>query len=35
LTAERSCILQGKNPFQFLLDSVLAYRSGLPGPALV
>ena len=35
LTAERSCILQGKNPFQFLLDSVVAYRSGLPGPALV
>ncbi|MFH1114920.1 MAG: IS66 family transposase, partial [Pseudomonadota bacterium] len=29
LTAERSCILQGKNPFQFLLESVVAYRSGL------
>ncbi len=35
LTAERSCILQGRNPFQFLLESVLAYRSGLPGPALI
>jgi transposase len=35
LTAERSCILQGKNPFQFLFDSVVAYRSGLPGPTLV
>jgi len=35
LTAERSCLLQGRNPFQFLLQSVVAYRSGLPGPALV
>jgi transposase len=35
LTAERSCILQGRNPFQFLLESVVAYRRGLPGPALV
>lgn len=35
LTAERSCILQGKNPFQFLLESVVAYRRGLPGPALI
>lgn len=35
LTAERSCILQGKNPFQFLLESVIAYRRGLPGPAFV
>lgn len=35
LTAERSCILQGRNPFQFLLESVVAYRSGLPGPAFV
>jgi transposase len=35
LTAERSCILQGRNPFQFLLDSVVAYRKGVPGPALI
>ena len=35
LTAERSCILQGKNPFQFLLHSVIAYRCGLQAPALV
>lgn len=35
LTTERSCILQGRNPFQFLLESVVAYRRGLPGPALV
>lgn len=35
LTAERSCILQGRNPFQFLLESVVAYRRGLPGPAFV
>jgi transposase len=35
LTAERSSILQRRNPFQFLLESVIAYRNGLPGPALV
>jgi len=35
LTAERSCILQGRNPFHFLLESVVAYRNGLPGPALI
>jgi len=35
LTAERSCIVQGRNPFQFLLESVVAYRRGLPGPALI
>ncbi len=35
LTAERSCILQSRNPFQFLLDSVIAYRSGLPAPSLI
>jgi transposase len=35
LTAERSCILQGRNPFHFLIESVVAYRKGLPGPLLV
>jgi transposase len=35
LTAERSCVLQERNPFQFLLESVVAYRGGLPGPALI
>jgi transposase len=35
LTAERSCILQCRNPFHFLLDSLVAYRNGLPGPSLV
>ncbi len=35
LTAERSCILQGRNPFQFLLESVIAYRCGRPAPSLV
>ena len=35
LTAERSCILQGRNPYQFIVDSVIAYRNGLPGPTLV
>src|SRR5208283_1238847 len=35
LTAERSCILQGRNPYQFIVDSVIAYRNGLPGPSLI
>jgi transposase len=35
LTAERTCILQGKNAFQFLLESVVAYRRRLPGPSLI
>jgi transposase len=35
LTTERSCILQGRNSFQFILESVVAYRRGLPGPALI
>jgi len=35
LTAERTCILQGRNPFQFLVESVIAYRNGFPAPSLV
>jgi len=35
LTAERSCILQGRNPFQFLLQSLVAFRNRLPAPSLV
>jgi len=35
LTAERTCILQERNPFQFLVQSVIAYRTGLPAPPLV
>ncbi len=35
LTAVRTCILQKKNPFLFLLQSVIAYRNGLPAPSLV
>jgi transposase len=35
LTAERSCILQGRNPFQFLLESIMAHRNGLPAPSLI
>jgi transposase len=34
LTAERSCILQGRNAFQFLVESVVAHRHGLPAPSL-
>ncbi len=35
LTAERTCILQKRNPFQFLIQSVEAHRNGLPAPVLV
>jgi transposase len=35
MTAERSCIIQKRNPFQFLVDSVTAYRNKLPGPSLL
>jgi transposase len=35
LTAERSCIRQGRNAFHFLVDSINAYRSSLPGPSFV
>lgn len=35
LTVERSCVLQGRNPYQFLLDSIIALREGLPGPSLL
>jgi transposase len=35
LTAERSCILQGRNPYKFIVDSVTAYRNGLPGPTWI
>jgi transposase len=35
LTAERTCILQERNPFQFLVESVIAHRNGLPAPSLV
>jgi transposase len=35
LTAERSCIVQGRNAFQFLVDSITAYRYRLPAPSLL
>jgi transposase len=35
LTAERSCILQGRNPFEFLLESIVAHRNGRPAPSLI
>jgi transposase len=35
LTATRTCILQNKNPFEFLVDSITAHRLGLPTPSLV
>jgi transposase len=34
LTAERSCILQGRNPFEFLLESIVTHRNGRPAPSL-
>jgi transposase len=35
LTAERSCILQGKNAFQFLVSSIDAFRKNLSAPSLL
>jgi len=35
LTATRSCILQQRNPFEFLVDSIDARRKGLPFPSLL
>jgi transposase len=35
LTAERSCILQGRNAFKFLVESINAYRQNVPGPPLL
>jgi transposase len=35
LTAERSCILQGRNAFKFLVESINAYRQNKPGPSLL
>ena len=35
LTAERSCILQSNNAFQFLVSSIDAYRKNLAAPSLL
>ena len=35
LTVTRTCKLQHRNPLAFLVDSIIAYRSGLPAPSLV
>ena len=35
LTATRTCFLQNKNPFEFLVDSITAHRLGLPKPSLL
>ena len=35
LTATRTCILQQRNPFEFLVDSITAHRHGLPSPSLL
>ncbi len=34
LTVTKTCILQGRNPLDFLVDSILAYRSGSTPPSL-
>ncbi len=34
-TAERTCILQNRNAFDFPVQSVIAYRNGLPAPSFV
>jgi transposase len=35
LTVERSCTLQRRNAFQFLVESINAYRLNLPAPSLL
>ncbi len=35
LTATRTCIMQRKSPFVFFVESINAYREGIPGPSLV
>lgn len=35
LTVTRSCVLQGENPFEFLVKAITAHRQGLPAPSLV
>jgi len=35
LTVTRTCILQNRNPFDFLVKSIVAYRRELPGPSLL
>ncbi len=35
LTATRTCILQQTNPFEFIVDSINAYRKGLTAPSLL
>jgi transposase len=35
LTVTRTCKLQHRNPLAFLVDSIIAHRSGLPTPSLI
>jgi transposase len=35
LTVTRTCLLQEKSPFQYLVDALKAYRCGFPHPSLV
>jgi hypothetical protein len=35
LTVTRTCLLQGKSPFQYLIEAPNAYRSGLAHPSLL
>jgi len=35
LTVSRSCMLQQRNPFEFLVQSIIAHRKGLPAPSLL
>lgn len=35
LTVTRTCILQGKNPLSFIVDSILSHRAGTTPPSLV
>jgi len=35
LTATRTCLLQQRNPFEFIVDSIEAHRNGLTPPSLL
>lgn len=35
LTVTRTCILQGRNPLNFIVDSILAFRAGTTPPSLL
>lgn len=35
LTVTRTCLLQGRNPFEFLVEAISSHRCGNPAPSLI